>query len=440
MADKTTHIGNNNSDYTIDKSNRIYVLDKGDVISSGSILTDPARDIDDITVKVNGTISGDNIGLSVGTATSSGNAIVIGGDSVLDVLHEAVVAVGNGSDITNRGTIFVWEDVTSIGIQSTGNNADIVNDGFLKANVGFEIHGGTGNSVANSGLLMGYPGTVGVIFDTATGDKNRFENTGRMSVSSAVQGGDGEETVINRGTMDGSIDLAAGDDTVRVERYVGGDVLMGDGDDRAIVTGKGDLVSLSMEDGDDILDLRLDKGLSLSTTITGGMDDDLYIVSSSHYLLQEFGGGGTDTVESSATFTLAAEFENLMLTGTKSIDGTGNGKANVLKGNDASNLLSGMIGADTLEGGKGDDILTGGANIDTFVFHYHAGKDTVTDYIDGTDKINLHAYSHGIEQFSDLDGRIDQKGADVVITLEGGDKIRLENTDSNNLETTDFLF
>lgn len=440
MANKTTHIGNIDSDYTIDKSHRTYVLDSGDLVANGSILTDPADNIDDILVKVDGTISGDSIGLSIGAANSKGNEIVIGDRGVLDIRNEAIVAEGRDTRVTNHGSIFVWEGATSIGIQSTGDSADIVNDGYLKANIGFEIHGGTGNVVINSGLLMGYTGTTGVIFDTAAGEENRFENTGRMNASTAVLGGDGDETIVNKGKMSGSIDLNDGDDIVRIERYVGGDVQMGDGDDRAILTDKGGFYSLDMQDGDDILDLRLDKGLSLSTTISGGMDDDLYIVSSSHYLLEEFGGGGTDSVESSATFTLATEFENLTLTGTKSIDGTGNGKANAMKGNDGSNLLSGMIGTDTLDGGKGDDILSGGANADTFVFHYHAGKDTVTDYNDGTDKIDLQAYNHGVEQFSDLDGRIDQKGADVVITLEDGDKIRLENTDSNNLETTDFLF
>ncbi len=56
-----------------------------------------------------------------------------------------------------------------------------------------------------------------------------------------------------------------------------------------------------------------------------------------------------------ATYTLGTNLENLILTGTAAVNGTGNTLANVLTGNSAANTLSGGTGADTMIGGAGND-------------------------------------------------------------------------------------
>ena len=48
---------------------------------------------------------------------------------------------------------------------------------------------------------------------------------------------------------------------------------------------------------------------------------------------------------------MAAELENLTLTGAAAINGTGNALANILTGNAGDNILDGGAGADTLIGG-----------------------------------------------------------------------------------------
>ena len=58
--------------------------------------------------------------------------------------------------------------------------------------------------------------------------------------------------------------------------------------------------------------------------------------------------------------TLAANVENLILTGTSDINGTGNALNNYLTGNDSNNILDGGNGNDALNGGVGSDRLIGG--------------------------------------------------------------------------------
>ncbi|WP_016951078.1 Calx-beta domain-containing protein [Anabaena sp. PCC 7108] len=124
----------------------------------------------------------------------------------------------------------------------------------------------------------------------------------------------------------------------------------------------------------------------------------------------------TDTLTASVTTTLPPFVENLSLTGTASIDGTGNAGNNVLIGNHKNNILFGGSGADTLKGKAGDDTLIGGADADIFEFGGQAvavnpvtglseetgttlgligpksisiGKDTITDFATGVDQILL---------------------------------------------------
>ena len=141
--------------------------------------------------------------------------------------------------------------------------------------------------------------------------------------------------------------------------------------------------------------------------LIGGADDDIYVVDSTTDTITEDVEGGTDTIESSFTYTIEdiANVENLTLTGTADIDGTGNAENNVITGNIANNTLNGGDGDDILDGGDGDDILTGGLGSnnlfggegnDQFVFSGFTpfnttdnGVDIIADFTTGTDQLVL---------------------------------------------------
>jgi Ca2+-binding RTX toxin-like protein len=123
-------------------------------------------------------------------------------------------------------------------------------------------------------------------------------------------------------------------------------------------------------DGND----RLDGGAG-ADHMAGGTGDDTYVVDDPGDQVVENPNEGNDTVESSITYTLPDNVENLTLTGTTAINGIGNALDNVIYGNSADNTLDGAAGNDTIDGGAGNDTITGGAGLD--IIHGGAGSDTV---------------------------------------------------------------
>ncbi|PYF09241.1 hemolysin type calcium-binding protein [Rhodobacter viridis] len=115
--------------------------------------------------------------------------------------------------------------------------------------------------------------------------------------------------------------------------------------------------SLSGGGGNDTLD-----GGAGIDTLSGGSGDDIYRVDTSGDRIIEATGGGTDTVETTVSFTLdrtmTANVENLVLLGSDNINGTGNALANRITGNSGNNVIEGMGGADTLIGGFGSDFVS----------------------------------------------------------------------------------
>jgi Ca2+-binding RTX toxin-like protein len=112
------------------------------------------------------------------------------------------------------------------------------------------------------------------------------------------------------------------------------------------------------------------------------------------------GGAGNDLLDGGAGIDIASYADasaavkvNPTLTGAQNTDGSGSdtlvGIENLV-GSAYNDTLTGDAGANLLDGNGGSDTLTGGAGADTFVFDVlttTSNKDTVKDFVSGTDRI-----------------------------------------------------
>jgi Ca2+-binding RTX toxin-like protein len=189
---------------------------------------------------------------------------------------------------------------------------------------------------------------------------------------------DGDDQ-IHAGAGNDEVDSSSGNDTAYGE--AGDDFLNGGiGNDK--LYGGADTDDMDGGGGNDTLD-----GGTGADDMRGNFGDDKYYVDNVGDLLTEFAASdGFDRVYSSVTFTLSQFLENLYLTGTAVIDGTGNDGANQIYGNDKVNTLTGLEGNDRLNGGIGADFMLGGVGSDTY--YVDSSKDTVNELGgDGIDKV-----------------------------------------------------
>ena len=106
------------------------------------------------------------------------------------------------------------------------------------------------------------------------------------------------------------------------------------------------------------------QGFGGADTMNGGAGNDTYIVGTGDVLSDT---GGTDTVLSDVSWTLADGFENLTVTGTAASLLTGNNARQLLAGNSGNNFFNPRGGDDTIQGGAGNDQVTlGGGRVPSY--------------------------------------------------------------------------
>ncbi|WP_051378975.1 beta strand repeat-containing protein [Derxia gummosa] len=344
-------------------------------------------------VAVNGT--GNALANSI-TGNANANALSGGdGNDTLDGSAGADTMIGGGGDDTylvdNRNDV-----TTEVAL---GGTADLVKSTIswtLAAEIenltltGTSAINGSGNALAN--LITGNSA-----FNVLTGGDGNDTLDGGAEGDSLI-GGAGNDVYVVDNLYDEVVE-ADGVDVDRVESSVNWQ--LGANLENLTLTGSG-AINGSGNALDNLIRGNsganvLDGGAGIDT-LEGGAGNDLYVVDSDSDVINELAGGGTDGVESTVSWTLGAELENLVLVGGGRINGTGNALANSISGNLAANLLRGGDGNDTLDGGAGSDTLEGGAGNDTYVIDSTAdrlveaalaGNDTVLSYITKTLALNF---------------------------------------------------
>ena len=316
-------------------------------------------------------------------------------DDASDVLVEAA---SEGTDLVQSSIAWTlatnFENLTltgAFGLAAVGNAAGNVLTGNTGSNSlsGLDgndtIFGGGGNDAVDGGL-----GNDSLVGGTGN-DTYTVDSLNDVIVENAAEGTDLVQTGLTY-TLGAEVEnlTQTGSASINGTGNAVANLLTGNTGDN-LLAGLGGNDTITSSDGNDTLD-----GGTGVDSMTGGLGDDLYIVDDAADKTIELSTGGTDSVQSSVTYTIATSIENLTLTGAAAIVGTGNTSANILTGNGAANALYGGSGADTLYGGTGNDTLDGGATADSMA----GGTGDDLYMVDLTTDILTEATSEGTDTVS----------------------------------------
>jgi trimeric autotransporter adhesin len=407
-----------------------YVDNAGDVTTEVA-----AGGTDTVVASVSWTLGAEVERLTLAGTTAlngTGNALA---NTLIGNAAANVLSGGAGADTMLGGAgddTYVVDVAGDVVTENLNEGIDLVQAGVaytLGANVenltltGTGAINGTGNALANR--LVGNTGAN--VLTGGAGDDVYVVGTGDTTIEAAGGGIDTVEsnitwtlaTEVERLTLTGTGAINGTGNTLAntlagnaannvLDGGTGADTMAGGaGDDTYVVDVAGDVITENLNEGTDLVqtgiaytlganleNLTLTGSGAINGTgnalanrlvgntginvLTGGAGDDVYVVGTGDTTI-EVAAGGIDTVESNIAWTLANEVENLTLTGSTAINGTGNGLANLLLGNTGANTLTGGAGNDTLDGKAGADSLVGGVGSDTYLLGRGYGIDTITE-------------------------------------------------------------
>ncbi len=350
-------------------------------------------------------------------------------DSTTDTIVENVDA---GLDTVESSVTFSLEKLVNIENLTLAEGTAINATGNVQNNL---IKGNSADNILNGGAgvdtLKGGAGNDTYVVDSTTDLIVENANEGTDTVQSSVSMSLASLVNIENLTLTGAVALSATGNALNnvltgnsannvLEGGAGVDTLKGGaGNDTYLVDSATDTivenvdegvdtvessVTLSLENMANVENLRLTGTAAINATgnaldnmllgnagdnvlhggagidtLQGGMGNDTYVVDSTTDTIVESLGEGTDTVQSSVTFSLEKimNVENLTLIGAAAIHATGSDVNNTLIGNSGDNVLDGGGGVDTLKGGLGNDTYVVDTATDTIVENANEGTDTV---------------------------------------------------------------
>ncbi|WP_322693468.1 ELWxxDGT repeat protein [Nostoc sp. DedSLP03] len=396
----------------------------------------------------------------------------IGNDTyIVDNLNDAITeALNAGTDLVKSSVSWVLVDnlenltlTGSLAINGTGNSLNNIligntaantlngvdgNDSLIGSDGNDTLLGGAGNDTLDSGVgndsLDGGVGDDIYIIDSLSDTVTEGLDAGTDLVKSSVSwvlGNNLENLILTgtsaiNGTGNNLNNILTGNSAANILNGVdGNDSLIGGSGNDTLLGGAGDD--------------SLDGGAGIDS-LDGGVGNDIYTVDNLSDTVTEGLNAGTDLVKSSVSWVLGNNLENLTLSGTSAINGTGNSLNNILTGNTGANILNGVdgndrlfgnSGNDTLLGGAGDDVLAGGVGRDMLTggigrdsFNLAdtrtGGYDTITDFTVGDDTIFVSKTEFALSQSQDtvLDSSLFRLGTSATIA---GDRFIYDRTTGN---------
>jgi Ca2+-binding RTX toxin-like protein len=445
--------GTGNDTYVVDNVGDVVTeqLNEGTDLVQSSVTYTLSANVENLTLTGAGAITATGNSQNNTLAGNSGANVLDGGagaDTLLGGLGNDTYIVDTAGDVVtenvNEGTDTVQSAVTYT-LSANVENLTLTGTGAINATGNSANNLLTGNSGANlldggggTDTLRGGVGDDTYVVDDVTEVVTENLNEGTDTVQSAISYTLG--TNVENLLLTGNAALTGAGNTLNnvltgnlaanlLNGGTGADTLIGgQGDDTYVVDNVGDVVTENLNEGTDTVQSSVTYVLSANVehltltgtgainatgngqnnTLTGngganildgdagadaligGAGNDTYVVDNVGDVVTEAANQGTDTVQSAMTYTLGTDLENLALTGTGAINGTGNTANNVLLGNSAANVLSGGDGNDTLDGGTGADTLIGGLGNDTYLVD--SGSDIVTEQLnEGTDTVQSSA-------------------------------------------------
>jgi Ca2+-binding RTX toxin-like protein len=321
--------------------------------------------------------------------------VVIETDASLTALDRVFASIDYtlGANVENlilTGTANLNGTGNAVSNRITGNDGDNILDGGLGADT---LIGGLGNdtyivdnigdTVTETSTLANEIDTVRASVDWTLGANlenlvltgNAINGTGNAlnntltgnAAANTLDGGAGADTMIGGDGVDtyyvdnvGDVVIEADASLTALDRvFASIDYTLGANVENLILIGNAVNGTGNERDNritGNALANTLDGGAGADTMI-GGDGVDTYIVDNVGDVVIETDASLTalDRVFASIDYTLGANVENLILTGTANLNGTGNAVSNRITGNDGNNILDGGLGADTLIGGLGND-------------------------------------------------------------------------------------
>ncbi|RYE16015.1 MAG: RTX toxin, partial [Sphingobacteriales bacterium] len=420
-SDSITEAANEGTDLVQSSVNHTLANNVENLTLTGtSIITGTGNSLSNIIIgnSANNTLSGaagdDRLEGNAGDDTldgGAGNDTLLGGlgnDSyIVDSSSDTIIEnAAEGTDSVQSSVTYTLSDnienltLTGTGlISGTGNSQNNVLTGNSAVNT---LTGGAGDDSLNGGAgndtLIGGIGNDTYVVDSISDVINENANEGIDTIQSSVTR-----------TIDNNVENLTLTGTTAINGT--GNAL------NNIIIGNSAVNTLSGGAGDDTLN-----GGAGNDKLIGGLGNDIYVVDSTSDTVTENANEGTDTIQSSVTRTLEANVENLTLTGTTAINGTGNTLNNILIGNSAINTLTGLAGDDYLDGGAGADKLIGGAGNDTYVID--STSDTITENAnEGMDSVQssiIYTLGTNLENLTLIgSGVINGTGNTLANTLKG---------------------